>query len=593
MLPLFGDETAEHLSARVLPDRFRLARDPDDSVAVVRDKERTLARLGMAGTPLSRWKAAADFWCAAWFRPAGMLSPGVYADVVGSLLNDRAALPERHRDALVTESGDLAQRYRFLHWPLEFPEVFFDEHGRRRADGGFDAVIGNPPWDVLRADTGDRRTRDNSRRDRDARLRFFRDAGIYHSQGRGHPNRYQLFLERALQLTRNGGRLGLILPSGLATDYGSSSLRRTLLDSVDVDRLIGFDNRRSIFPIHRDVRFLLLTGTKGSPTNRLTCAFGQSDAEWLDQLPDSSLDDPPAARPIVLSRALLEAWDRDHLAFPLLPGSIDLEILAQASERAPRLSDPAGWGATFGRELNATDDKEHFVTGHGITESRSSTETRHGSTEARRRRASGGQLLTVVEGKHVEPFRLRKDASTVGILRSSAATLLDPDRTFGRRRLAYRDVASSTNRLTLIAALLPTDTVSTHTLFCLKTPLSEASQYCLLALLNSLVANYLVRLQVTTHVTTALMARLPVPRPADEDWQFRALAALARSLEKTGMSDTSAYARLNAIVAHLYQLSTEQYEHVVASFPLLPESLRVACVAAQKEATETQRHRGR
>jgi hypothetical protein len=463
---------------------------------------------------------------------------------------------------------------------LEFPEVFFDETGRRRVDGGFDAVIGNPPWDVLRADTGDRQTRDDSRRDRDGRLRFFRDAGIYHSQGRGHPNRYQLFLERALQLTRSGGRLGLILPSGLATDQGSSSLRHTLLDSVDVDRLIGFDNRRSIFPIHRDVKFLLLTGTKGRPTDRLACLFGQSDAEWLDQLPDAPTDDPPAARPIVLSRTLLEAWDRDHLAFPLLPGSIDLEILAHASERVPRLSDPAGWGATFGRELNATDDKEHFVTGHG-------------STEARRRRASANQLLTVVEGKHVEPFRLRKDASTVGILRSSAARLLDPDRTFGRRRLAYRDVASSTNRLTLIAALLPKDTVSTHTLFCSKSRLSDSSQYCLLALLNSLVANYLVRLQVTTHVTTALMARLPVPRPAGDDWQFRALGTLARSLEKTGMSDTNAYARMNAIVADLYQLSAAQYEHVVGTFPLLPESLRRACIEAYKDATETQRHRGR
>jgi hypothetical protein len=592
-LPLFGDETAEHLAKRVLPDRFRLARDPDDSPAAVRDKERTLARLVMAGTPLSRWKGAADFWCAGWFRPAGVLSPGVYADVVGSLLDQRAALTERHRDALVAESGDLAQRYRFFHWPLEFPEIFFDEAGRCRPDGGFDAVIGNPPWDVLRADTGNRQTRDHARRDRDARLRFFRDAGIYQSQGRGHPNRYQLFLERALQLTRSGGRVGLILPSGLATDQGSSSLRRTLLDSVDVDRLIGFDNRRSIFPIHRDVKFLLLTGTKGSRTDRLTCAFGRSDAEWLDQLPDAPADDPPAARPIVLSRTLLETWDRDHLAFPLLPRSIDLEILAHASERVLRLGDATGWGATFGRELNATDDKEHFVARHGNTPRKhGDTETRHantearrGNTESRRRQTNGGQLLTVVEGKHVEPFRLLKDASTVGILRSSAAALLDPDRTFGRRRLAYRDVASSTNRLTLIAAILPADTVSTHTLFCLKTRLSDSSQYCLLALLNSLVANYLVRLQVTTHVTTALMARLPVPRPAGDDWQFRALATLARSLEKTGISDNHSYARMNAIVADLYQLSAAQYEHVLGTFPLLPESLRVACSDAYKEAT--------
>ncbi|HQR66664.1 MAG TPA: hypothetical protein PLB02_04660, partial [Thermoanaerobaculia bacterium] len=41
---------------------------------------------------------------------------------------------------------------RLFHWELEFPEVFFDETGARRPGGGFDAIIGNPPWDMVRAD---------------------------------------------------------------------------------------------------------------------------------------------------------------------------------------------------------------------------------------------------------------------------------------------------------------------------------------------------------------------------------------------------------------------------------------------------------
>ena len=94
-----------------------------------------------------------------------------------------------------------------------------------------------------------------------------------------------------------------------------------------------------------------------------------------------------------------------------------------------------------------------------------------------------------------------------------ASRLLDRD-PFRRPRLAYRDVASATNKLTLIAAMLPGGTVSTHTVFVLKTHVDERSQWCLLGLLNSFVANYLVRLQVMTHVTATLMARLPVPRPA-------------------------------------------------------------------------------
>ena len=144
-----------------------------------------------------------------------------------------------------------------------------------------------------------------------------------------------------------------------------------------------------------------------------------------------------------------------------------------------------------------------------------------------------------------------------------AATLLDAA-AFNRPRIAYRDIASATNRLTLIAAMLPRGVVSTHTVFTLKSDLDAESQWCLLALLNSLVANYLVRLQVTTHVTTALMSRLPVPRPARESRSFRRLGALARTLAASGITDESvAYAELNAIAARLYGISREQYAVVL------------------------------
>src|SRR3989338_2093069 len=111
--------------------------------------------------------------------------------------------------------------------------------------------------------------------------------------------------------------------------------------------------------------------------------------------------------------------------------------------------------------------------------------------------------------------------------RAVAERLIDPHTSFERTRLAYRDVASATNRVTLIAALLPRHTLSTHTVFCLKAPIPVGDQWCLLALLNSLVANFLVRLHVTTHVTASLMASLPVPRPARGSSAFRDLAAIA------------------------------------------------------------------
>ena len=121
-------------------------------------------------------------------------------------------------------------------------------------------------------------------------------------------------------------------------------------------------------------------------------------------------------------------------------------------------------------------------------------------------------------------------------------------------------------------------------MFVLKTPLAPEAQWCLLGLLNSLVANYLVRLNVTTHVTTALMARLPVPRPPDDSRAFRTLATLARGLADTGLeAGPEQYARLNATVAKLYGIAGDDYAHVIHSFPLLPLQLRELCVEVERD----------
>jgi hypothetical protein len=151
---------------------------------------------------------------------------------------------------------------------------------------------------------------------------------------------------------------------------------------------------------------------------------------------------------------------------------------------------------------------------------------------------------------------------------------VDPSRTFHRARLAYRDVASATNRLTLIAARLPPGVISTHTLFCSRDTLDDEAQYCLLGLLNSLIANYLARLRVTTHVTTAIVGRLPVPRPAAGSPLFLVLARAARRLEANGLADEDAYLDLNAAAAHAYGVGPADYAHILSTFPLLPASLR-------------------
>ncbi len=568
-LPLF-DHVPEQLAARVLPDRLRLALEPSDSLAAVRHKEQLLERLSADGGPFANWRQAMDAWCAAALWPGPAPTHAVVNEWVASRLGRATTLPAEQLARGLSQAAAVASAHALFHWELAFPEVFFDQQGGRRADGGFDAVLGNPPWDVMRADTGSATARTLDRERAAPLRRFFRLTGIYSDQGNGHANRYQLFLERTLDLTRPGGRFGLLLPSGLATDHGSARLRRRLFDRCTLDTWLGLDNKAGIFPIHRSVRFLMIAATNAGRTEVLRFRSGLQDPALLDRCASDARQDDGEAW-LSVSRSRIEAWDPEQLSVPTLTSPAALAVLTTAAAGAPPLGSDRGWHARFGRELNATDDREHFIP---------------------RPPRSRSSLLPIVAGKHLAPFQVTLDATTQSVSRETAARLIDPAVSFTRDRLAYRDVASATNRLTLIAGLLPKGTLSTHTVFVLKTPLAPEAQWCLLGLLNSLVANYLVRLNVTTHVTTALMARLPVPRPLDDSPAFRTIAGLARQLSTTGIDAApEAYARLNALVVRLYGLSDDDYRHVVASFPLLPQSLRDRCLDAAGAGASSSRAR--
>jgi hypothetical protein len=295
------------------------------------------------------------------------------------------------------------------------------------------------------------------------------------------------------------------------------------------------------------MRFVVLAATNGGATDMLRFRCGLTDPAALDR--------PEPGETLAVSRSRLEAWSPEHLTIPEVPDRTALGIVTSIAGRVPALADPAGWQARFGRELNATDDRPHFA-----------------RLAAARDPAA---LLPIVEGKQLSPFQVDLARSAFGVPVTTARTLVEASTTFDRDRVAYRDVASSTNKLTLIAAMLPRRTLSTHTVFCLKTPLAEDAQWCLLGLLNSLVANYLVRLQVTTHVTTALMARLPIPRPPTGSRDFDELVTLSRTLARDGIGGAPGdYVRLNSIARRLYGLTTSEYEYVLETFPLLPKHLR-------------------
>jgi hypothetical protein len=549
VLPLFDASDLSSTLSNSVGVRMKLTTEADDSAAIVRGKERALAALTAPGSSVGRWQRALDLWCAGWFwKPGSGPDSHVFAELRNQLLEGKCQLPTRTAAPLLEQAREVADRHRFLHWPITFPEVFFDAEGSPSAEGGFDAVIGNPPWDMVRGDSGDAGTRLERRADARQLTDFVRESGVYRVETRAHANRYQLFVERALQLVRPGGRVGLVLPSGIASDAGAAPLRRFLFDRADVDEITGLDNRDAIFPIHRSVRFVLLACTAGRRTSQIRCRFGISRPEALER------DD---AAGVTLTRSFLSRLSgSDDLGIPEIGSEMDLRLLERISGLHPRLGSADGWNAHFGRELNASDDRAHFEPFENCHTAR-----------------------PVIEGKQIDPFRVHVDRSRCQ-LKAGA-----PDRVPRRIRVAYRDVASATNRLTLIAALVPARVVTTHTLFCLKTPLTLDAQHVLCGLLNSYVANYLVRFRVNTHVTVSLVSRLPVPLIEAADPVFSRIASLVKVLMKGSASAEEAeeYADLQALVAQLYGLTPRDFEHVLSTFPLVPQSIRSAALSAFKD----------
>jgi hypothetical protein len=302
------------------------------------------------------------------------------------------------------------ERERFFHWELEFPEVFVDVERP-----GFDAVLGNPPWDkikpdrkefygrydiLIRAYVGgelDRRIRElhaahpgleEEFRAYEARVKTlaaclkkggdyrFHDWEVDGRATGGDPDAFKFFVERAWQLVREGGRVGFVVPSAIYNNEGCTGLRHLLLEHAQVERFYAFENRRKVFPIDSRYKFVSLVFRKGKPeADGFEAAFMRHDLAELDATaryrePGQENVKPFAAPWIVsIRRRELERLSPGTLAFLEYRNPRDREILlkmygydAEGNPVNPRplLGDqgPGTWNARFYTEFHMTNDRD-------------------------------------------------------------------------------------------------------------------------------------------------------------------------------------------------------------------------------------------
>jgi hypothetical protein len=148
-----------------------------------------------------------------------------------------------------------------FHCELDFPEVFFDENGPL-ARPGFDAIIGNPPYEVL--------SELESGQDLSNLRAFIECDPIYAPSCRGKNNLYKLFVCRALDLLADGGRLGFITPMAVLGDEIASKLRREMVRQGAFTVIEAFpqkdDPARRVFPEAKlsTAVFALVKGGEGA-----------------------------------------------------------------------------------------------------------------------------------------------------------------------------------------------------------------------------------------------------------------------------------------------------------------------------------------
>ncbi|NOT20304.1 MAG: restriction endonuclease [Sideroxydans sp.] len=208
---------------------------------------------------------------------------------------------ERQTHATVQDALRRATQEHFLHWELAFPTVW------QNGQGGFDAIIGNPPWDVMKLQQVEwfaerkpeiaKATRAADRKKLIAQLeasndllwqeylaaqaaaeagsRVARECGDYPLLSGGDTNLYSLFVERAQSLIHPRGSVGLLCPSGIAADKGAAEFFRSISTTGRLAALYDFENRKGLFP-DVDSRFkfsALMFGGAERTVEAARCAF--------------------------------------------------------------------------------------------------------------------------------------------------------------------------------------------------------------------------------------------------------------------------------------------------------------------------------
>lgn len=583
----------------------------------------------------------ADAWCAAFVQ---IKKPGAPAVTHATLTTPLAHLdPE-----VVTEVDRLSARHRFFHWQLEFPEIFdVPDGGAPDTDtgwrGGFACVVGNPPWErvklqeqeffasrepeVANAPNAAKRKKAISalaerdptllaefvaaKRQAEGESGFLRTSGRYPFTGRGDVNTYSVFAETFRTLIRPDGRMGIITPTGLATDATTSAFFADTLSTSRLAAFYDFENEAKIFEgVDHRVRFAVTSMTGGEKVERVRFAFL---VRHVEDVPGRRFD---------LAAAEVLLLNPNTGTLPVFRSRVDAEITLGIYRRHPILirdGDPDGspWGLSFARLFDMANDSGLFRTADDLTVEGAAFDgwawvagsrawqplyeakllshydhrfsTYEGATQAQ---LNVGSLPRLSDAQHGDPWA--EPLARYWVAESEVASSI------GKRwnrdwLLGWRDIARASDARTFVPSVLPRSAVGDK--FLLAFPADPAHGPFLQAAWSSLAFDYVARQKISgTGMKYFLTKQLACPAPtafaAPAPWQPEVTVGgfvTSRGLELSYTSHRIApYARdlgdygapfrwlperremlraeLDAAMFHVYGLTPPEVEHVLDSF---------------------------
>ena len=393
---------------------------PDTDAAALAEKKQKWKAL-LASQAYEHERLVADAWCAAFLWPKQEPSPVVETAPTTAAwlaLHDKEVLPT---PVLVETTRRIAEDYGLFHWELAFPHVF--------ARGGFDIVLGNPPWErvklqeqeffakrepsIARAQNAAERKAliaalpttnpvlwkewSSATRIAQGQSHFMRQSGRYPLCGKGDVNTYALFAEHNLQMLGPRGRAGFIVPSGIATDDTTKDYFQAIVKSHALRSMWEFENEG------------FFTAGKGHMLRfALTTLSGRSDpaaaADFLFQgQAVTDLDDPE--RHFTLSAADIETINPNTGTCPIFQTKRDAAMALAIYRRAGVLwregdSDGNPWGLRFLSMFHMANDS-------GLFRTRADLASAGWRLEAARFEKDGNVMLPLYEAKMTYQYNHR------------------------------------------------------------------------------------------------------------------------------------------------------------------------------------------